>query len=117
MHESELATGCDSSGRTAAAASKCSVGRSVVSVSTDGLCMNLNWRPLATDARVDGLRMQLVSVQCATMWLVCRLTAIVRESDSAAVVTRLDGLRLQLVSVPWAAVWLVCRLTTIVHES
>jgi hypothetical protein len=55
------------------------------------------------------------------VWLVCRLTAIVRKSDSAAVVTgaRVDGLRLQDVSIPvsLAAVWFVCRLTAIVRES
>jgi hypothetical protein len=53
VHESELATGCDwcSCGRIAAAESKCSVGRSVVGVSTDGFCLNLNWRPVLTGAR------------------------------------------------------------------
>ena len=72
-----------------------------------------------TGARVDGLRLQLVSVPLAAVWLVCRLTAIVRESDSAAVVTgaRVDGFRLQWVSFQWAAVCLVCRLMAIVYES
>jgi hypothetical protein len=45
--------------------------------------MNRNWRLVVTGARVDGLRLQLVSVQWAAVWLVCRLMAIVYESELA----------------------------------
>ena len=70
VHESELATDCDLCGRIAAAVGKCSVGRSVFGVSTDGDCARIDFAAVVTVARVDGLRLQWVSVQWVAVWLV-----------------------------------------------
>jgi hypothetical protein len=73
-----------------------------------------------TGARVDGLRLQCVSVTLAAVWLVCRLTGIVHESELA---TGYDwcscgriAAAVRKCSVGRSEVG-VCRLTVNVRES